>query len=155
MFGTLNAPDEIVIIISLLNALEEDQAKHFQAMGISAAAINGDTYNDKIHKSVTLQHVFRQEGNDPEQIKFRDALMRLRESKSAEDDHAFFPHSFGNNFHLWSVIVARILYICFGQETVKELNTHQLVSLRDSQAGPWIGLSRPRAGNLLLTSNDC
>ncbi|KAJ7795408.1 hypothetical protein B0H14DRAFT_2391613, partial [Mycena olivaceomarginata] len=50
-------PDKIVIIISPLNAREEDQAKHFQAMGISAAAINGDTYNDKIHKEIeALQH---------------------------------------------------------------------------------------------------
>ncbi|KAJ7440733.1 P-loop containing nucleoside triphosphate hydrolase protein [Mycena latifolia] len=45
-------PDKIVIIISPLNALEEDQAKRFQEMGISAAAINGDTYNDEIHKEI-------------------------------------------------------------------------------------------------------
>ncbi|KAJ6479075.1 P-loop containing nucleoside triphosphate hydrolase protein [Mycena sanguinolenta] len=45
-------PDKIVIIISPLNALEEDQAKRFEEMGFSAAAINGDTYNDDIHKEI-------------------------------------------------------------------------------------------------------
>ncbi|KAJ7274777.1 P-loop containing nucleoside triphosphate hydrolase protein [Mycena rebaudengoi] len=53
LFPLFTNPDKIVIIISPLNALEEDQArnaKRFEAMGISAAAINGDTYNDEIHK---------------------------------------------------------------------------------------------------------
>ncbi|KAJ6597432.1 P-loop containing nucleoside triphosphate hydrolase protein [Mycena sp. CBHHK59/15] len=50
-------PDKIVIIISPLNALEEDQAKRFRDMGLSAVANNGDTYNDEIHKEIeALQH---------------------------------------------------------------------------------------------------
>ncbi|KAJ6586277.1 hypothetical protein DFH09DRAFT_1308318 [Mycena vulgaris] len=41
---------KIIIIISPLNALEEDQASRFRKMGLSAVAVNGDTYSDKIHK---------------------------------------------------------------------------------------------------------
>ncbi|KAJ7218330.1 hypothetical protein C8J57DRAFT_275629 [Mycena rebaudengoi] len=52
LFPLFTNPDKMVIIISPLNALEEDQAKQFEAMGISAAAINGETYNDEIHKEI-------------------------------------------------------------------------------------------------------
>ncbi|KAJ7666122.1 P-loop containing nucleoside triphosphate hydrolase protein [Mycena polygramma] len=37
--------DKIIIIISPLNALEEDQASRFRKMGLSAVAINGETYS--------------------------------------------------------------------------------------------------------------
>ncbi|KAJ7281294.1 P-loop containing nucleoside triphosphate hydrolase protein [Mycena rebaudengoi] len=45
-------PDKIIIIISPLNALEEDQARRFEEMGIPAVALNGETYSDKIHKEI-------------------------------------------------------------------------------------------------------
>ncbi|KAJ6600054.1 P-loop containing nucleoside triphosphate hydrolase protein, partial [Mycena sp. CBHHK59/15] len=42
--------EKIIIIISPLNALEVDQAARFRKMGLSAVAVNGDTYSDAIHK---------------------------------------------------------------------------------------------------------
>ncbi|KAF5363029.1 hypothetical protein D9758_012611 [Tetrapyrgos nigripes] len=42
----------MVIIISPLNALEEDQAKKFNAMGISAVAVNKDTYTKEVHQAI-------------------------------------------------------------------------------------------------------
>ncbi|KAJ7304699.1 hypothetical protein DFH08DRAFT_638747, partial [Mycena albidolilacea] len=42
--------DKIIIIISPLNALEVDQASRFRKMGLSAVAVNGDTYSNEIHK---------------------------------------------------------------------------------------------------------
>ncbi|KAJ6625546.1 P-loop containing nucleoside triphosphate hydrolase protein [Mycena sp. CBHHK59/15] len=43
---------KIIIIISPLNALEVDQAARFRKMGLSAVAVNGDTYSDAIHKGI-------------------------------------------------------------------------------------------------------
>ncbi|KAF9560218.1 hypothetical protein CPC08DRAFT_690339, partial [Agrocybe pediades] len=43
---------KIVIIISPLNALEEDQAARFEKLGLSAVAVNGETYSDAIHKEI-------------------------------------------------------------------------------------------------------
>ncbi|KAF8153870.1 P-loop containing nucleoside triphosphate hydrolase protein [Crassisporium funariophilum] len=44
--------NKVVIIISPLNALEEDQASRFQRMGISAIAVNGETYSQAVHKEI-------------------------------------------------------------------------------------------------------
>ncbi|KAF4586198.1 hypothetical protein EYR38_010472 [Pleurotus pulmonarius] len=43
---------KVVIVISPLNALEEDQASRFRDMKLMAAAVNGETYNDKLHKQM-------------------------------------------------------------------------------------------------------
>ncbi|KAF4587081.1 hypothetical protein EYR40_011102 [Pleurotus pulmonarius] len=42
-------PQRVVLVISPLNALEEDQAERFRGMGLKALAVNGETYNDKMH----------------------------------------------------------------------------------------------------------
>ncbi|KAJ7168072.1 P-loop containing nucleoside triphosphate hydrolase protein [Mycena crocata] len=44
--------EKIIIIISPLNALEVDQAARFCKMGLSAVAVNGDTYSNAIHKAL-------------------------------------------------------------------------------------------------------
>ncbi|KAF7331133.1 P-loop containing nucleoside triphosphate hydrolase protein [Mycena sanguinolenta] len=44
--------DKIIVIISPLNALEVDQASCFRKMGLSAVAINGDTYSSVVHKEI-------------------------------------------------------------------------------------------------------
>ncbi|KAI0710336.1 P-loop containing nucleoside triphosphate hydrolase protein [Cerioporus squamosus] len=41
-----------VIIISPLNELELDQARRFKKMGLTAAAVNGDVYNMKLHNDI-------------------------------------------------------------------------------------------------------
>ncbi|KAF4584821.1 P-loop containing nucleoside triphosphate hydrolase [Pleurotus pulmonarius] len=45
-------PKKVVMIISPLNALEEDQAQRFRDMDLTAAAVNGETYDDKMHKNM-------------------------------------------------------------------------------------------------------
>ncbi|KAJ3848712.1 P-loop containing nucleoside triphosphate hydrolase protein [Lentinula lateritia] len=45
--------DKRIIIISPLNALEEDQASRFKEMGLSSIAVNGDSWNTQAHKDIT------------------------------------------------------------------------------------------------------
>ncbi|KAI0286328.1 P-loop containing nucleoside triphosphate hydrolase protein [Russula brevipes] len=45
-------PEKFIIIISPLNALEEDQAQRFQQLGVEALALNGETYTSKLLKSI-------------------------------------------------------------------------------------------------------
>ncbi|KAH7903826.1 P-loop containing nucleoside triphosphate hydrolase protein, partial [Hygrophoropsis aurantiaca] len=45
-------PDMHVIIISPLNALEEDQASRFRKMNLTAIVVNGETYNSKLHQEL-------------------------------------------------------------------------------------------------------
>ncbi|KIK78134.1 hypothetical protein PAXRUDRAFT_164828, partial [Paxillus rubicundulus Ve08.2h10] len=45
-------PNKHVLIISPLNALEEDQAQQFCKMGLSAVAVNGETYNSQVHQDI-------------------------------------------------------------------------------------------------------
>ncbi|KAJ6611146.1 hypothetical protein B0H10DRAFT_1810185 [Mycena sp. CBHHK59/15] len=46
--------DKIIVIISPLNTLEVNQASHFWKMGLSAIAVNGDTYSNEIHQARRL-----------------------------------------------------------------------------------------------------
>jgi hypothetical protein len=59
--------------------------------GLSA---EGRAVFESFTQSVTLQNVFRQEGDNLEQVQFCDALMRLREYKVTEDDHFLFSTRF-------------------------------------------------------------
>ncbi|KIL59154.1 hypothetical protein M378DRAFT_111280, partial [Amanita muscaria Koide BX008] len=45
-------PEKMVIVLSPLNALEEDQAARFAKLGLRSVAVNGDTYNACIHNSL-------------------------------------------------------------------------------------------------------
>ncbi|KZT67037.1 P-loop containing nucleoside triphosphate hydrolase protein [Daedalea quercina L-15889] len=45
---------KMVVIISPLNELEEDQAKHFWKMGLTATAINKEKYTKDLHKHRVL-----------------------------------------------------------------------------------------------------
>ncbi|KAJ6556484.1 hypothetical protein B0H10DRAFT_2338646 [Mycena sp. CBHHK59/15] len=42
--------EKFVLIISPLKVLQEDQASRFEAMGLAAAAVNGDTYSKSLQK---------------------------------------------------------------------------------------------------------
>ncbi|EGO23433.1 hypothetical protein SERLADRAFT_408840 [Serpula lacrymans var. lacrymans S7.9] len=42
--------DGMTVIISPLNTIEEEQADQFRAWGIQSVAVNGDTYNQDLHK---------------------------------------------------------------------------------------------------------
>ncbi|KAI0085659.1 P-loop containing nucleoside triphosphate hydrolase protein, partial [Irpex rosettiformis] len=41
-----------IVVVSTLNALQGDQAQQFNKYGIIAAAVNGTTYNDALHKDL-------------------------------------------------------------------------------------------------------
>ncbi|KAI0687715.1 P-loop containing nucleoside triphosphate hydrolase protein, partial [Cytidiella melzeri] len=46
-----------ILIISTLNALEVDQAKRFNKFAIAAEAVNGETYNDELHKRLESNRI--------------------------------------------------------------------------------------------------
>ncbi|KAK7027151.1 hypothetical protein R3P38DRAFT_2459909, partial [Favolaschia claudopus] len=47
--------EKFVLVISPLKVLQEDQASRFQAMGLKAAAVNGDTYSRELQKDLYTQ----------------------------------------------------------------------------------------------------
>jgi ATP-dependent DNA helicase PIF1 len=62
-----------------------------------ALTVEGRRVFDSFNQSITLSRIFRQEGSDPEQIQFRDALMRLRTYETFESDYEMFSTRFWNN----------------------------------------------------------
>lgn len=48
-------------------------------------------------QTVTLGQVFRQQGNDPQQVKFRDALMQLRNYATTDEDFDLFASRMWDN----------------------------------------------------------
>ncbi|KAG9310613.1 P-loop containing nucleoside triphosphate hydrolase protein [Chiua virens] len=54
-------PDKITIVISPLNALEEDQARRFREAGLKAAVVNHETFDNKLYeelKNMSYQVIF-------------------------------------------------------------------------------------------------
>lgn len=53
--------DVKVLLISPLKALQDDQAACFEALGVSSAAVNGDTWSDELQEvcPVILKGVFK------------------------------------------------------------------------------------------------
>ncbi|KAH7917208.1 P-loop containing nucleoside triphosphate hydrolase protein [Leucogyrophana mollusca] len=45
-------PEKHIIVISPLNALEQDQAARFRKMNLTAVAVNGETYNKNLHNEL-------------------------------------------------------------------------------------------------------
>ncbi|KAF7323860.1 Bloom syndrome [Mycena kentingensis (nom. inval.)] len=45
-------PEKVVVIISPLNALEDDLVQRYEKMGLSAVAVNGTCYDKQLHKDV-------------------------------------------------------------------------------------------------------
>ena len=52
---------------------------------------------ESFNQSVTLKTIFRQTGQDEEQVKFREALLRLRTYSTTHDDYTLFSTQFWNN----------------------------------------------------------
>ncbi|KAK7008277.1 bloom syndrome [Favolaschia claudopus] len=55
MLPVMLHPEKFVLVISPLKVLQEDQASRFQAMGLKAAAVNGDTYSRDLQKVCQLR----------------------------------------------------------------------------------------------------
>ncbi|EGO23837.1 hypothetical protein SERLADRAFT_470219, partial [Serpula lacrymans var. lacrymans S7.9] len=47
--------ERILVIISLLKSLEEEQAAQFRQWGIQSADVNEDTYDEHLHKELNEQ----------------------------------------------------------------------------------------------------
>ncbi|KAJ7347558.1 hypothetical protein DFH08DRAFT_699376, partial [Mycena albidolilacea] len=82
-------------------------------------------------QSVTLQKVFCQEGDNPEQVQFCDTVMQLREYKVTEDDHSLFSTWFWENLssEKWASF-SDTLHLLPTREAVDTLNTLRLSQLR-------------------------
>jgi hypothetical protein len=96
----------------------------------SGLAAEGRAVFESFTQSVTLQKVFRQQGDDAEQIQFRDALMRLREYKATEADHALFSTRFWEHLSLEEKAgFDDTLHLLPTREAVDTLNTVRLSML--------------------------
>ena len=60
-------------------------------------ALEGCRVFESFQQSITLSCIFCQEGEDPEQIKFQDALLRLRTYSTSSDDYELFSTRFWPN----------------------------------------------------------
>jgi hypothetical protein len=57
----------------------------------------GKTVYNSLKNSVNLTQIFRQQGDDPDQVKLRQALLRLRTYATIEDDYQLFQRRMWNN----------------------------------------------------------
>ncbi|CAK5270381.1 unnamed protein product [Mycena citricolor] len=55
MLPALHQCDKLVLIISPLKILQEDQVERFRALGMEAEAVNGDTWSEKLEKILMAQ----------------------------------------------------------------------------------------------------
>ena len=81
-------------------------------------------------QTVTLGQVFRQEGNDPQQVKFRDALMRLRDYATTDEDyHLFASRMWDNLTPVQRSEFDDVLYLLPTKAAVHELNCRKLAAM--------------------------
>jgi hypothetical protein len=96
-----------------------------------ALAPEGRAVFESFTQSVTLKHVFRQSGADQIQEKFRDALLRLREYKTEEDDYELFATRFWERLTPAERDEFRdTLHLLPTKEMVSELNEKCLAQLQ-------------------------
>jgi ATP-dependent DNA helicase PIF1 len=84
---------------------------------------------ESFNQSVTLQTVFRQSGQDEEQVKFREALLRLRTYSTTYEDYTLFSTQFWNN--LTPALRAEfvdVLHLLPTRASVLEFNCQKLVA---------------------------
>ena len=84
---------------------------------------------ESFDQSVTLQTVFRQTGQDEEQVKFREALLRLRTYSTTYEDYTLFSTQFWNNLTpALRVEFDNVLHLLPTRASVLEFNCWKLVS---------------------------
>jgi hypothetical protein len=85
---------------------------------------------DSFEKSITLSRIFRQEGEDPDQVRFRDALLRLRIYSTTQEDYEFFSTRFWDNITVDErTQFANVLHLLPTRAAVLECNTFRLAQL--------------------------
>jgi hypothetical protein len=62
-----------------------------------ALALEGQRVFESFKQSITLSRIFHQEGENPEQVKFRDALHRLQTYSITHEDYELFSTRFWDN----------------------------------------------------------
>lgn len=71
--------------------------KKFTGGSCASLLSEGRTVYENFQQSVTLKHIYHQEGNDPEQVAFCDALLRLWSYSTTEADYQLFSNHMWNN----------------------------------------------------------
>jgi PIF1-like helicase len=71
--------------------------KDYEGTDRASLLQQGKTVYNSLTKSVTLTQIFRQEGEDPDQVKLRQALLNLRTYTTTEEDYQFFQRRMWNN----------------------------------------------------------
>ena len=84
---------------------------------------------ESFKQSVTLSTIFRQTGQDPEQVKFREALLRLSTYSTIPDDYSLFSTRF------WNTLTPEqraefddVLHLLPTRASVLEFNCHRLAA---------------------------
>jgi ATP-dependent DNA helicase PIF1 len=93
------------------------------------AALTAEGHNAflSFNKSITLSTIYRQAGQDEEQIAFREALLRLRTYSTNDQDYALFSTRFWNNLSTEEHIsYNNILHLLPTRASVFELNKRHL-----------------------------
>ncbi|KIJ35399.1 hypothetical protein M422DRAFT_262361 [Sphaerobolus stellatus SS14] len=81
-------------------------------------------------QSVTLQTVFRQAGQDPEQVAFRDALLRQRTYTITQEDFELLSKQFWTNISIEEkTLFADALHLLPAKVMISEYNLHALAML--------------------------
>ena len=96
----------------------------------TALTAEGKRVYNAFTQSITLSRVFRQEGDNPEQIRFRDALLRLRTYSTNVDDYELFKTRFWDNLSEDERQKAKLaLHLLPTRASVDECNIKQLAAL--------------------------
>jgi hypothetical protein len=92
--------------------------------------LEGRRVFESFNQSITLSRIFRQEGEDPEQVKFRDALLRLRTYSTTQEDYELFSTWFWDNMAVEDLTqFADVLHLLPTRAAVLECNTRRLAQL--------------------------
>lgn len=95
-----------------------------------ALNMEGRRVFESFTKSITLKQIFRQQGEEPEQVQFRNALLRLRTYDTTEEDYNIFQTRFWDNITQDERNRAKdFLHILPTRAAVAAINTQRLSEL--------------------------
>jgi ATP-dependent exoDNAse (exonuclease V) alpha subunit len=93
-------------------------------------AVEGRALYQSIQHSITLQHIFRQQGNDPAQVAFRDCLMEIRDMNLSDASYELLKPRFWDNLsQAERAAFANEIHLLPTREGVHTFNVHRLASL--------------------------
>jgi len=96
----------------------------------AALTAEGQRVYNAFTQSITLSRIFRQEGDDPAQIRFRDALLQLRTYSTNDEDYELFQTRLWDKLNEDEKAKARdTLHLLPTHASVAECNIKQLSQL--------------------------